>query len=132
MLNIIEVLEDKALLGQFLEDPGTWGPWFTFLRSFFGLPPTEARHQDGRPQVAPVVSVDDLDPLAAREFCRCEDKPELERAFRRSREQRHTEITRDLGQLAPLRPGQPHVLPELAEPLGEFDALVICTAALEQ
>jgi hypothetical protein len=40
-LNIIEALTDKALLGQFIEDPQTWRAWFTFLRSFFGLPPVD-------------------------------------------------------------------------------------------
>jgi hypothetical protein len=40
-VNIIETLEDKALLGQFIADPATWRAWFAFLRSFFGLPPAE-------------------------------------------------------------------------------------------
>jgi hypothetical protein len=37
-MTIIEVLQDKKLLGQFLKDPATWSAWFTFLRAFFGLP----------------------------------------------------------------------------------------------
>lgn len=39
-MNIIQTLEDKALLGQFLRDPGTWRAWFAFLKSTFALEPT--------------------------------------------------------------------------------------------
>jgi hypothetical protein len=43
-VTIIEALEDKTLLGRFIEDPRTWRAWFVFLRSFFGLPPAEGDH----------------------------------------------------------------------------------------
>jgi len=39
-VNIIEALEDKQLLGQFLRDPRTWAAWFAFLKSFFALAPS--------------------------------------------------------------------------------------------
>jgi hypothetical protein len=37
-VSIIQALNDKELLGQFLVDPGTWRNWFTFLKAFYGLP----------------------------------------------------------------------------------------------
>ncbi len=37
-MNIIECLNDKKLLGQFIKDPATWKAWFVFLKAFFGLP----------------------------------------------------------------------------------------------
>ena len=37
-MNIIESLRDGQLLGQFIEDPETWGSWFTALKAFYGLP----------------------------------------------------------------------------------------------
>ena len=37
-MNIIDVLNDKKLLGQFLKDEKTWAAWFSFLRAFFALP----------------------------------------------------------------------------------------------
>ena len=40
-LNIIQTLQDKNLLGQFLDDPKTWRSWFCFLRAFFGLEPAK-------------------------------------------------------------------------------------------
>lgn len=39
-MNIIQVLEDRNLLGQFLRAPETWAAWFAFLKSFFALEPT--------------------------------------------------------------------------------------------
>lgn len=38
-MNIIEALEDKQLLGQFLRDPSTWRAWLCFMRAFSALPP---------------------------------------------------------------------------------------------
>jgi hypothetical protein len=40
-IDILSVLEDNNLLGQFIEDPATWASWFCFLRSFFALPPAK-------------------------------------------------------------------------------------------
>jgi len=39
MVDILDCLNDRALLGQFIKDPGTWGAWFCFLRAFFALEP---------------------------------------------------------------------------------------------
>ena len=41
-MNIIKALSDKKLLGQFLKDPETWRPWFSFQKAFYGLPGSEA------------------------------------------------------------------------------------------
>ncbi len=38
-MNVIEALQDKKLLGQFIQDEETWKTWFTFLKSFFALEP---------------------------------------------------------------------------------------------
>jgi hypothetical protein len=38
-LSIIDTLNDKKLLGQFIKDPKTWKAWFCFLRAFFALKP---------------------------------------------------------------------------------------------
>jgi hypothetical protein len=40
-MTMIEALQDKNLLGQFLDDPETWQSWFCFLRAFFGLDPAD-------------------------------------------------------------------------------------------
>jgi hypothetical protein len=40
-LSIIQTLQDKQLLGQFLKDPKTWASWFSFLKCFFALPPEQ-------------------------------------------------------------------------------------------
>ena len=37
-LDIIQVLEDPSLFGQFIEDQSTWAAWKTVFRAFFGLP----------------------------------------------------------------------------------------------
>jgi len=39
MPSIIDTLNDRNLLGQFLEDKETWKSWFTFLKAFFALEP---------------------------------------------------------------------------------------------
>jgi hypothetical protein len=41
MPDIIQVLQDKALLGQFIKDAATWRAWFTFLKAFFALQPED-------------------------------------------------------------------------------------------
>jgi len=38
-LNIIDVIEDKGLLGQFISKQSTWKAWKTLLRAFFALSP---------------------------------------------------------------------------------------------
>ena len=40
-VTILEALQDKNLLGQFLKDPATWRAWFALLRAFFGLRPAK-------------------------------------------------------------------------------------------
>lgn len=38
-MDIIDVLNDQKLLGQFIKDEKTWAAWFSFLKCFFALPP---------------------------------------------------------------------------------------------
>ena len=40
-IDIITVLTDRNLLGQFLKDLNTWKAWFSFLKAFFALTPTQ-------------------------------------------------------------------------------------------
>ena len=76
--------------------------------------------------------MNDLDALAPDELCRAENEPHLERPFGRRRMEGQAEFTDQPRELSPGRAGQPNFLPELAQAVGQLDALVIGTAAAEQ
>src|ERR1044071_2143705 len=58
-----------------------------------------------------------------------ENKPQLERPFRRGGAKRQTQFAYDFGNITAIRPGERNSLDEQVQSLGQVDALIIRTAA---
>src|SRR5437879_6455654 len=84
------------------------------------------------PKIASVMAVDDLDALAARQFCRAQNQSKLEQPFRRRGMKGNGQLVRVPRELASIRAGEPNLLIELAQAASELHALVIGAAAFEK
>src|ERR1017187_1747096 len=68
-----------------------------------------------RPEVAPVMAMDDLDAFAADQLCHAQNEAHLRQPFRRSRMERHPQTPHHARELPSIRAGQPHLLTQLAQ-----------------
>ena len=76
-----------------------------------------------------MMAMDNLNAIPAHESGRADDEAQFKKALGGSRVPGQIERFYDLGKLPPCGPGNPYVLVQLPQALGELDTLIIRAAA---